>query len=78
MVWAPKYQIWILCGNLHDRIKNIFKEISKNHNFTIDILEIAEDHVNTSFPPRYSIFKMLGLFKSISDSVIFKKHSEVK
>jgi putative transposase len=48
--------------------------------FEIDIVEIAEDHVHIflSFPPRYSISKVVGMFKSISASVICREHPEVK
>ena len=31
-----------------------------------------------SFPPRYSIFTVVGILKSISASVIFEEHPEVE
>ena len=80
VVWTPKYRKWILRGDLRERTKEIFEEISATHDFEIDTLEIAEDHVHVflSFPPRYSISKVVGMLKSISASVIFKEHPEVK
>ena len=79
-VWAPKYRKWILRGDVRERVKDIFEEICRNHDFEIDTLEVAEDHVHLflSFPPRYSISKVVGMLKSISASVIFKEHPEVK
>ena len=43
-------------------------------------MEIAEEHVHIflSFPPRYSISKVVGILKCISASVIFSEHPEVK
>ena len=43
-------------------------------------MEVTEDHVHIflSFPPRYSIARVVGMLKSISASVIFKEHPEVK
>lgn len=43
-------------------------------------MEIADDHVHIflSFPPKYSISKVVGMLKSISASVIFQEHPEVK
>ena len=43
-------------------------------------MEIAEDHVHLflSFLPRYSIAEVVGKLKSISASVIFKRHPEVE
>ena len=80
LVWTPKYRKWILRGDIRERVKVIFEEISRNHDFDVDALEISEDHVHIflSFPPRYSISKVVGMFKSISASVIFKEHPEVK
>jgi putative transposase len=80
LVWVPKYRKWILRRDIRARIKEIFKEISSNHDFEIDTLEVAEDHVHIflSFPPRHSISKVVGMLKSISASVIFQEHPEVK
>jgi putative transposase len=74
LVWAPKYRKWISRGDLRGRTKEIFEEIA------IDTLEIAKDHVHIflSFPPRYPLSKVVGMLKSISASVIFNEHPEVK
>lgn len=79
LVWAPKYRKWILRDDIRDRVKEVFEEISMNHDFEIDTLEIAKDHVHIflSFPPRYSISKVVGILM-ISGSVIFQEHPEVK
>ncbi len=80
LVWAPKYRKWILRDDIRDRVKGVFEEICRNHNFEIDALEIARDHVHIflSFPPRHSISKVVGILNSISGSVIFQEHPEVK
>ena len=80
LVWAPKYRKCIVRDDIRDRVKEVFEEISRNHDFEIDTLEIAKDHVHIflSFPPRYSISKVVGILKSISGSVIFQEHPEVK
>jgi putative transposase len=80
LVWAPKYRKWILRGDLRQRVKELFEEIAGNHEIDIDTMEIAEDHIHlfVSFPPRYSIGKIVGMFKSISASVVFREFPEVK
>ena len=80
LVWAPKYRKWILRVDIRDKVKEIFEEVSMNHEFEIDALEVAQDHVHIFllFPPRYSISKVVGMLKSISASVIFKDYPEVK
>jgi len=80
LVWAPKYRKWILRGDVREKAEQVFREIAENHDFEIDTMEIAKDHVHLfiSFPPRYSISKVVGMLKSISASVIFCEHPEVK
>ena len=80
LVWAPKYRKWILRGDIQERVRGIFEEVSLNHGFAIDTMEVAGGHVDIflSFPPRYSIAKVVGILKSVSASVIFQEHPEVK
>jgi len=80
LVWAPKYRKWILRGDLQVRVKEIFEEIALSHGFVIEAKEVSADHVHVflSFPPRYSIARVVGMLKSISASVIFEEHPEVK
>ena len=80
LVWTPKYRKWILRGDIRKMVKEVFEEIATNHEFEIDEMEVVDDHVHIflSFPPRYSIAKVVGMLKSISASVIFKEDAEVK
>ena len=80
LVWTPKYRKMDIEGDIRSKAQEIFEEVALNHDFEIDALEIEEDHVHIflSFPPRYSISKVVGMFKSISASVIFREHPEVK
>ena len=80
LVWAPKYRKWILRGDVRDRVKSVFEEISSNHDFEIEEMEVDKEHVHIflSFPPRYSIAKVVGMLKSISASVIFEEHPKVE
>ena len=80
LVWTPKYRKWILRGDLRERVKELFSEVTANHGMEIDTLEVVEDHIHllVSFPPRYSIAKVVGMLKSITASVIFREFPEVK
>ena len=75
LVWTPKYRKWILRGDIQQRVKGLFGEIAVHHDIEIDAMEVAADHVHlfVSFPPRYSISRVVGLFKSISASVLFRE-----
>lgn len=80
LVWAPKYRKWVLRGDIREKVEAMFLEIAQNHDFEIDTMEVAQDHVHIflSFPPRYSISRVVGVLKSISASVVFRDHPEVK
>jgi len=47
IIWCGLRNIgkWVLRGDIQDRVGNTFEEISQKHDFEMDTLEIAEDHV---------------------------------
>lgn len=68
-------------GDVREKVEAIFREIARNHDFEIDMMEISQDHVHVflSFPPRCSISRVVGMLKGIiSASVVFLDHPEVK
>jgi putative transposase len=80
IVWAPKYRKWILRGDLRDFVDQSFREVAKNHDFEIEEMEIAEDHIHIflGFPPKYSISEVVKRLKGASVRAIFKMYPEVK
>ena len=80
LVWCPKYRKSILTGEVCKRVKAVFFEIASQFDFEIQECEIAEDHVHIliSFPPRYSVSKVVAILKSISGSKILKEYSDVR
>jgi putative transposase len=55
-------------------------EVAENYGFEIQEMRVAPDHVHIflSFPPRYSIVRVVGMLKGISASEISEKFPEVK
>ena len=80
LVWCPKYRKRILIGDVAKRVKELFEEIADHFEFEIDRCEVSEDHVHIllSFPPRYSVSRVVGILKSISGSRIFQEFPKVK
>ena len=80
LIWCPKYRKKILAEEIRPRVKELFMEISSHFDFEIDRCEIAEDHIHIliSFPPKYSVSRVIGILKSISGSKIFKEFPKVK
>ncbi len=80
LVWVPKYRKWILRGDIQQRVAEVFREVAANQDIEIDTMETAKDHVHlfVSFPPRESIARVVGKFKSISASISFREYPGVK
>jgi len=80
LVWCPKYRKKILADEMRARVKELFFEIASHFDFEIDRCEVSEDHIHIliSFPPRYSVSKVVGILKSISGSKIFKEFPKVR
>ncbi len=67
-------------GGIQQRVVELFPEIAAHHGFEIEELEVDKDHVHLflSFPPRYSIGKVVGLFKAVSAKEIRQAYPEVR
>ena len=70
----------MLSADIQNRVQKLFAEISEHFDFEIDRCSVCEDHVHIllSFPPRYSVSRVVGILKSISASKIFKEFPQVE
>ena len=81
LVWCPKYRKKLFGQEyLRERAKELFREIAKEYDYTIEELEVAVDHVHMliSFPPRYSISTVVKTLKSISARELFREHPSLR
>jgi len=80
LVWCPKYRKKVLVGEVRGRVKQLFHIIAEQFDFEMDRCEVAEDHIHIllSFPPRYSIAKVVGIIKGISSSKVFEEYPKLK
>ena len=80
LVWAPKYRKWVLKCEIRERVRELFQEIAEHHGFEIQEKEVDKDHIHLflSFPPRYSISRVVEIFKSVSAREIRVEFPEVK
>jgi putative transposase len=80
LVWCPKYRKKVLAGAIQQRVKVLFEEIAQQFDFEIDRCEVNEEHVHLliSFPPRYSVSKVVGILKSISSSKVFEEFPKIR
>ena len=81
LVWCPKYRKKLFAEKyLRKRARELMLEISESYGFEIDEIEVAKDHVHIllSFPPKFSIGRVVGMLKSISARALFKEYPSIK
>jgi putative transposase len=80
MVWIPKYRKGILGGEVKQYVKKVFQRIADEYEFSIDTVEVMEDHVHVfiEIPPRYSPAQVVQILKSISAREVFKKFPKLR
>ena len=56
LVWIPQYRKDILSGEVLWYLKEVFQRIAEEYEFSIDLMEVMEDHVHifVEVVPRYS------------------------
>jgi REP-associated tyrosine transposase len=80
LVWAPEYRRWIGWEDIRRRLEQVFREIAEDFGSELIEWEVAKEHVPVflNFPLRYSVAKVVGIFKSISASQLFREYPELK
>jgi putative transposase len=80
VVWVPKYRKHIFDNEIIGYVKEIFQRIAEEYEFSIDIMEVMEDHVHVFIeaPPRYSPSEIVQTMKSISAREVFKRYPKLR
>ena len=80
IVWIPKYRKHVLGKEVAGYLKEVFREIAEQYEFSIDTMEVVSDHVHifVEVPPKYSPAWLVQIMKSISAKEIFKRHPELR
>ena len=80
MVWVPKYRAHILGGEVGQYVKEVFRQIAEEYGFSIDTMEVMEDHVHVFMeaPPSYAPARVVQIMKSISAREVFKKFPKMR
>ena len=80
MVWIPKYRKKVMGGEVSEYLKEIFQQIAEEYEFSIDTMEVVEDHVHifVEVPPRYAPSQVVQIFKSVSGREVFRKFPKLK
>jgi putative transposase len=80
LVWISKYRKRILKGMIKARLEELFCECAEINEWTIEELNIQEDHVHmlVGLKPSISVSKAVQYFKGGSSRVIRKEYPELE
>ena len=69
-----------MSGEIAGYVKEMFERIAAEYEFTIDTMEVMEDHVHVfvEAPPRYAPAQVAQIMKSISAREVFKKFPSLR
>ena len=80
IVWIPKYRKRVLRGRLVERLTELLQECAEMNDWTIEELNIQEDHVHiiVQIKPSISVSKAVQLMKGGTSKVIREEFPELK
>ena len=80
IVWIPKYRKRVLRGRLVERLMELLQECAEMNDWTIEELNIQEDHVHiiVQLKPSISVAKAVQLMKGGTSKVIREEFPELK
>ena len=68
IVWIPKYRQKVVYGHLRRHLGNIFRELARQQECTVEEGHLLPDHVHMllSVPPKYAVAQVVGFLKGKS------------
>ena len=75
LIWCPKRRKTIGDAEMQAWIAETLRRVAEEFGFEVEEMMVDADHVHifVTFPPKYSVAKVVGIFKSISASRAFKR-----
>ena len=80
MIFCPKYRRKILVNGIDERLKEVFTETAKEHDFSIIEMEVMPDHVHLLIDcnPRYGIMQCITDLKYGSAHVLGREFPSIR
>lgn len=80
IVWSVKYRKAVLKGGIDEALKEMFKQIAVEKDFTIHTMEVMPDHVHifASSHPKISPSYIVKMLKGISGRWLMMRFPELK
>lgn len=80
LILVTKYQRKVITVSIGERLKEMFVQLSKPYNITLEEWGFEEDHVHILFrgQPNTELSKFINAYKSASSRIIKKEFPEIR
>ena len=80
LIWIPKYRKRILTGQVAERVRDILRQISMEHEVHIISGKVASDHVHmfVSYRPQLALSKLVQYLKGGSSRVMLQEFPRLR
>ena len=79
-IWIPKYRKRILTGQVAERVRDILRQVSMEHEVHIISAKVASDHVHmfVSYRPQLALSKLVQYLKGGSSRVMLQEFPRLR
>ncbi len=80
LIWIPKYRKRILTGQVAERVRDILRQVSMEHEVHIISGKVASDHVHmfVSYRPQLALSKLVQYLKGGSSRVMLQEFPRLR
>lgn len=80
LIWIPKYRKRVLVGKVAERVRDVLRQVSMEHEIHIISGKVASDHVHMfiSYRPQQAISKLVQYFKGTSSRILLQEFTHLQ
>ena len=80
LIWVPKYRKRVLTGSVAERVRDVLRQISMEHEVHIISGKVSSDHVHMvlSYRPQLSLSKLVQYLKGGSSRIMLQEFPRLR
>ena len=80
LIWIPKYRKRVLVGKVAERVRDVLRRVSMEHEIHIISGKVASDHVHMfiSYRPQQAISKLVQYLKGTSSRILLQEFTHLQ
>ena len=80
LIWVPKYRKRVLTGSVAERVRDVLRQISMEHEVHIISGKVSSDHVHMflSYRPQLALSKLVQYLKGGSSRIMLQEFPRLR